>query len=105
MVANRLKIIKTDSFTKNLRNIFNYSFAKWGKEITRNYFLEIDKAIIDVSNGIKLTRKNPEFSTKYTYIVCKRHYIFFEFKDDTLIVVNILHDAMSVAQNLKKSKP
>ena len=96
----KLSILKTPTAKSKLKEIYHYTRKQWGVEQAKKYMVILDKAIHDVAKGVKQTRINPEFSTRFSYIRAEKHYIFFEYKEDSLIVVTVFHTAQSVKDRL-----
>lgn len=95
-----LSVYKTPTAERKLIEIIKFSVRKWGKETTIEYIDQIDNIINSVACGDLPCQTNPDFSLRFSYYMCKRHYIFFEFKKDKLIVVSLFHTAMDIKKRL-----
>ena len=105
MTAQKLTVWKTPTARAKLKEIYTYSYNKWGKNTARDYMADLEKSIKSVAAGTKHPKINPNFSTRYPYCSCKHHYIFFEYQDDKLIVVTIFHKLQSVENRLAEEMP
>lgn len=100
MATDKLKVWKTPTAHAKIKNIYAYTRKKWGRSQAHKYISMLEKTIKRVASGKVPIRKNPEFSTRFTYCIAKRHYIFFEHQKDKLIVVTIFHTAMSIKDQI-----
>jgi plasmid stabilization system protein ParE len=101
MPKTMLPIYKTPTAERKLIDIAKWSVKKWGKKVAREYMANLEKTINLVASGELPCQENPEFSTRYSYRLSKRHYIFFEFCDDKIIVATIFHTAMHIKERLQ----
>ena len=95
-----LDIYKTPTAERKIKEIIKFSAQKWGKETAKKYAFEIERAIKSVAEGKIKTKINKEFSSRFSYYISKRHYIFFEIKKDKLIVVTLFHTVMDIKNRL-----
>lgn len=101
MPKKALVIYKTATAERKLKEIIKYSAQKWGKKAAKEYAVQLEKLINSVARGEVKTKTNREFSIKFSYYRVKQHYIFFEIREDKLIVVAIFHVAMNIKKHLK----
>ena len=99
-----LSIYITPTAEKKLIEIIRWSVKKWGKKTAIKYINNIDKTIKLVASGELPCQTNNEFSQRFAYVNCQSHYIFFEFKEDKLIVVTIFHTAMHIKERLNEEQ-
>jgi len=97
-----LYIYKTPTAERKLIDIIKWSVKKWGKKTTSEYMERINKTINLVASGELPCNKNIEFSQRFSYVTCQSHYIFFEFKQDKLIVATLFYTAMHIRQRLNE---
>ncbi len=105
MSTDRLKVWKTPTARAKLKKIYAYTRKKWDRDQARKYISMLEETIERVAVGEVSIRKNPEFSTRFSCCIAKRHYIFFEHQKDKLIVATIFHTAMSVKDRMAKEMP
>lgn len=105
MTAKKLDVWKTPTARAKLKEIYKYSCKKWGKNTAKKYMAALEKTIESVAAGTRHTTINPNFSTRFPYCACRRHYIFFEYQNDKLIVVTIFHIMQSVEDRLAEKMP
>lgn len=84
----------------SLKSIFKYSARKWGIQTAKRYTGDINKAIKAIANDELILKKNPEFSSKYEYYTINSHYIFCEISLKGVLIVDILHTRMNIADKL-----
>jgi len=102
---NRLKVFHTPTARSKLKEIYAYSCKQWGEKTANKYMADIEKVISQaaVEHGGK--KRNPEFSTRFTYSLSNRHYVFFEVKGDILIIASLFHVSMNISQRLMTEIP
>ena len=105
MTAQKFEVWKTPTASAKLKKIYTCSCKKWNKNTAKNYMAAIEKTIKSVAASIKHTTINPNFSTRFPYCTSGRHYIFFEYQNDKLIVVTIFHKLQSVKDRLAEEMP
>ena len=99
-----LNIYKTPTAERKLIEIIKWSVRKWGKKTTVKYMDKINHSINLVASGELPCMNNAEFSERFSYITCQSHYIFFEFKEDKVIVATLFHTAMHIKERLNVEK-
>jgi len=97
-----LKVYKTPTAERKLIEIIKWSLRKWGKETTVKYMDKINHTVNLVASGELPCMNNTEFSERFSYITCQSHYIFFEFKENKLIVVTLFHTAMHIKERINE---
>lgn len=105
MTTKKPDLWKTPTARTKLKEIYAYSYKEWGKTAAKKYMSTLEETMQSVVNGTKHTRINPNFSTRFSYCTSQRHHIFFEYKDNKLIVATIFHSAMSVKERMAKKIP
>lgn len=102
MPIKKLSLWKTPTAQTKLEEIYRYSLKKWGKNTATKYLTELEKVMEAVASGTKHTIINPDFSTRFPYCTVNRHHIFFEYKEDKLIIVTIFHVVMNVEERMEE---
>ncbi len=100
MISKKYEVLITPTAKAKLKEIYSYSYEKWGEEVAKNYLLAIEETILRVASGKKTTRINPNFSSRFSYCICKSHYIFFQFLENKLVVATIFHTQMSIRERM-----
>lgn len=100
-----LAVWKTPTTRAKLKEIYVYSRRKWGKGQAKKYLAMLDITIESVAAGKTRSKKRSEFSTRFSYCTARRHYIFFEFQENKLIVATIFHTAMHVKERMRVEMP
>ena len=95
-----LKVWQTPTARRKLKEIYRYSCKKWGREVAKEYLADMAQAIKKAATEAGGKKKNAEFSTRFSYSLARRHYIFFEVREDKLVVATIFHTAMQVKERL-----
>jgi len=102
MPTKNRPVVITPTARRKLTDITKWSARTWGKKTAREYMANLNKVIQSVAGGTLPCQENPEFSTRFSYYLAKRHYIFCEFHDDKVIVATVFHTAMHVKERLKE---
>lgn len=99
-MTKQLTVWKTLIAQTKFKEIYIYTRKKWGVKQARAYLAMLDQTIQDVAKGIKPTKINPEYSTRFSYCSARRHYIFFEYQKDKLVVATVFHSAQEVKERM-----
>jgi toxin ParE1/3/4 len=102
MTPHKLQIFKTPTAHKKLKQIYSHSRQKWGKKQAQKYMMTLEKAIESIAAGKTPPKKRPEFSTRFYYHIAGKHYIFYEFQKDILIIATIFHIMMDVGERMQE---
>ncbi|WP_298868388.1 type II toxin-antitoxin system RelE/ParE family toxin [uncultured Gimesia sp.] len=95
-----LKISHTLIARAKLKEIYAYSCDHWGEKVAQKYMDDLEAAIQQAAREQGGTKSNPDFSTRFTYSPARKHYLFFEIRDDTLFLATIFHAVMNIKERL-----
>jgi len=95
-------VVITPTAQRKLTDIAKWSARTWGKKTAREYMANLNTVIQSVADGSLPCQENPEFSTRFSYYLAKRHYIFFELHDDKVVIATVFHTAMHIKERLKE---
>ena len=95
-----LKVRRTLIASTKLEEIYDYSYNNWGEKIAKKYLMDIETVIQQAALDYGGTKKNPEFSRRFSYSPARRHFIFFDVKEDTLFVATVFHGVMDIKERL-----
>jgi plasmid stabilization system protein ParE len=104
MTTKSLDIYKTPTAERRIKEIIRWSAEKWNKNVAEKYALELEKTIRLVAEGKISTKTNLEYSSRFSYCISKRHYIFFEIHKDKLIVATLFHVAMDIKNRIMEEE-
>jgi plasmid stabilization system protein ParE len=104
MANKSLPIYKTPTAEKKIIEIAKWSVKKWGKKTARDYLSNIERIINLVASSLLPTQKNSEFSDKFTFCLAQQHYIFFEMREDKLIIATLFHTAMAIKDRVSEEQ-
>lgn len=102
-----MKIVKSKTYFKNLKEIFKITDEKWGLSQARKYTAGIQEAVILAAKKEKIWRKYLHYGeiTERTiyYISYQKHFVFFEIEEDKdlMLVLAVLHSATNIPDRLK----
>ncbi len=95
-----LSVLRTLTARAKLKEIYRYSLDKWGEKVARKYMADIEAEIKRAARRRGGAKKNQEFSARFTYSRVRRHYIFFDVKQDSLIIATIFHAGMHIKERM-----
>jgi len=104
MTGKPLPVYKTLTAEKKIIEIAKWSANKWGQETARHYLGNIERIINLVASGLLPTQKNIEFSERFTFCLAQQHYIFFEIREDKLIIATLFHTAMAIKGRINEEQ-
>jgi len=104
MLDKPLPIYKTRTAEQKIIEIAKWSAKKWGRDTARDYLNNIERIINLVAAGLLPTQSNSEFSDRFTFCITKQHYIFFEIRDDKLIIATLFHTAMAIKERISEEQ-
>jgi len=104
MQNKSLPIFKTPTAERKIIEIAKWSARKWGRTIARDYLNNIEKVIHLVASGLLPTKKNDEFSKRFTYCLAEQHYVFFETHKNKLIIATLFHTAMNIKERISEEQ-
>jgi len=97
-----LEIYITDTAQQKIKEIVRWSYRNWGDKVAKKYLSQINNTIKSLSQGKSIIRTNKKFSSKFQYIICNKHYIFFEIQGRKLIIATLYHVNMDVQNKLNE---
>jgi toxin ParE1/3/4 len=92
----------TNEAVKDLEEIWSYTNQKWSiEQADRYYNLLIDEIEFIASNPL-LGRSNDYIKEGFRSTKVKSHVVFYkQYKDDTILIVRILHQNMDCEKRMK----
>ena len=95
-------ILSRDAY-RDLVEIVDYGEAQFGREAADAYQDAIDRAFERrLGSYPRSGEARPRFGRNVRCLLCNRHRILYEFGNDTLVVLRILHHSRDVQRHLAK---
>lgn len=95
-----MKIYIQPKAKRDLKDIWHYSFKKWGLEQAHTY-------VSDIENGLETIANNPKIGFACDYIRAgyrqygiRKHMIFYKIHSDRILIVRVLHESMDYKSNI-----
>ncbi len=95
-----IKIHKQVKARQDLKNIWLYSFRKWGEQ-------QADKYYDEIIHGIDLLKDNPEIGVScddirlgYRRFKIKEHEIYYKIASKKIDIIRVLHESMNSLSHL-----
>ena len=105
MNSNKLTVWKTPTATLKLKEIYSFTRSRWGQDQAKRYLMMLEQTIQDIAIGTKSTSINAKFSTRFSYYTVKKYHLFFEYRDDKLILATVFHTARQVKDRMDEELP
>ncbi len=99
-MAKLLKVRRTLIASAKLEEIYEYSCDHWGETVAEKYLMDIEAVIQQAAFDRGGLKRNPKYSTRFTYSPARRHLVFFDVKKDTLFLVTVFHGVMDIKERL-----
>ncbi len=99
-MSKSLKVRHTFIASARLEDIYEYSCDHWGETVAEKYLMDIESVIQQAAIDHGGLKRNPQYSTRFTYSPARRHLVFFDVKKDTLFVATVFHGAMNIKEKL-----
>ncbi len=78
----------------DLKDIWHYSFKKWGEDKAVEYVLQLDVGIRGLISNPLLGKSRDKVRKGYRSIQINRHVIYYRLLEDTIDIVRVLHERM-----------
>lgn len=105
MNSEKLTVWKTPTARLKLIEIYLFTRSRWGQDQAKKYLMLLEQIIQDIAVGTKSTKMNAKFSTRFSYYTVKKHHLFFEYRDDKLILATVFHTARQVKDRMEEELP
>lgn len=95
------RVVPTQAARADLVAIRLYSLEQFGTDVADDYFLGFDLAFDRLASHPHAGNATPEYGKAYRCLVHRSHRIFYEVRDDVVLIIRILHHAMDASRALK----
>ena len=92
----------TESAIRDLRAISKHTRTKWGSEQERRYLKQLYTRFQQILESPASYRFREDLFPDCQVAIEGRHQILFQVKNDSLLVVRILHEKMSIERHFAK---
>ncbi len=90
----------TPEAENDLIDIYVYGFLNFGEIQAEQYFSELENSFIVLSQTPLICRERAEFSPPVRIHHRGRHLVIYLIKDDSILIVRILHDSMDIKRHV-----
>ncbi len=97
----------TPTARRHLREAKAWSIARWGTQLTEEYFHALDTAANDLAKNWKTYRSREELSGGTGLLLCpvREHYLIYEpINGHQIVIVAVLRQSMDIPSILNKGK-
>jgi len=88
------EVVKSPLAKNDLKDIWHYSFDKWGEDQADKYLLQLNGGIQGLINNPKLGKSQGKIRKGYRSIQINRHVIYYQLEGKTVDIVRVLHERM-----------
>jgi toxin ParE1/3/4 len=97
MATPKYRIVTTLRADQDLRDIYDFTLKRWGRDQLITYAEKIDQAFATIAETPAIGR--PRHG--YLRTTVGRHHIFYRTDSETIYIIRILHDRMDAPRHLK----
>jgi toxin ParE1/3/4 len=97
MASPKYRIVTTLRADQDLRDIYEFTLTRWGRDQLNTYAEMIDRAFSAIAENPTIGR--PRHG--YLRTAVGRHHIYYRTEHDTVHIVRILHDSMDAVRHMK----
>jgi len=94
------EVFKSQQAKNDLKEIYFYTFHKWGDKKAVEYLMQIDAGLQELINNPKLGKTRDYIREGYRSIHINRHVIFYIVEGSEIYVVRVLHERMLPSKHL-----
>jgi len=90
----------TPAAKSDLKDIWNYTVQSFGLNQAERYMLKIENKLYLLASNPQIGIKRPEIKDGYYSFPVEKHIVFYLIKDDSIIIIGILHCKMDIKKQL-----
>ena len=94
------EIVKSPLAEQDLKEIWHYSYDKWGTDKATAYLLQLDAGIQGLSNNPHIGKAHDHIRKGYRAIQINRHVVFYRLQGQSIDIVRVLHERMLAEKHL-----
>jgi len=94
------EIIKSNLAKNDLKEIYRYSFHKWGNDKAVEYLLQIDSALEELISNPQLGRTQDNIRQGYRSLQSDKHVAYYRVDGENIYIVRVLHERMLPEKHL-----
>lgn len=95
-----MRYVLTLKAEEDLKDIYDFSYGKFGQRTADHYFDRLLDRLEQIADFPELGVQRSELSTKIRSILAESHLIFYEIKQDYVLIVRVLHHSRSLEKYL-----
>jgi toxin ParE1/3/4 len=94
------KYTLSEKATKDLANIFQYTYKNFNISQAESYLSELEECFIMLSNEPELAHKVEDIRKEYFRHLFRKHAVYFKVRKDDIFIVRVLHQQMKYELHL-----
>jgi toxin ParE1/3/4 len=94
------RIVLARAAASDIDGIEAFTRERWGESQAQEYVIKLSAAVGRIAARPEIGRRYVELGIDLRRIVAGRHVIFYEDRDDHVLIVRILHERMDFSRHL-----
>lgn len=94
------EVVKSPLAKSDLKNIWRYSFDKWGEDQAVKYLLQLDAGMQRLTGNPKIGKTREKIREGYRSVHIYRHVIYYRLQGKNIDIVRVLHERMIPEKHL-----
>jgi toxin ParE1/3/4 len=94
------EIVKSPLAEEDLKEIWHYSYDRWGEEKATAYLLQLDAGIQGLRNNPQIGKAHDHIRKGYRAIQINRHVVFYRLQAHSINIVRVLHERRLPSKHL-----
>ena len=94
------KYTLSEKASKDLANIFQYTYKNFAISQAYAYLSELEKCFIMLSNQPDLAHKVEDIRKGYYRYLFRKHAVYFKVRNDDVLIIRVLHQQMKYELHL-----
>lgn len=86
--------------SKDLANIFQYTYKNFTLSQAESYLSELEKCFTMLSNDPKLAHKVEDIRKEYFRYLFRKHAVYFKARENDIFIIRVLHQQMKYELHL-----
>lgn len=95
-----IKYTLSNKASKDLANIFQYTYKNFAISQAESYLSELEECFIMLSNKPDLAHKVEDIKKEYFRYLFRKHAVYFKVRKDDIFIIRVLHQQMKYELHL-----
>ena len=104
-MAGKIQLIISRRAALDISEIEDYSTAKWGKKVAKEYISRIEQALSLLQDNPKIIKKDSNISAYFHFYRIRQHFLVFDIGNNYLNLLTVKHGSMDLPERLAELEP